>query len=129
MGAAKVHAARPSVLLCLLLLLQVAYCLCAVCKCVGHELVGPMTLPLALMRDMTAVQRISSNRTSLTEPATPGPSMTAQGLAKLSPGQASVQDSLGATSLGSSAVGQAPMARKLLFEMFASWCEEGDGKL
>jgi hypothetical protein len=87
-----------------------------------------MTLPLALMRDMAAVQRISSNRSSLTEPATPGPSMTAQGLAKLSPGQTSVQDSVGVSSPGSSAVGQAPMARKLLFEMFAPWCEEGDGE-
>lgn len=89
-----------------------------------------MTLPLPMMRDMSApVQRANSNRSSLSEPMTPGPSMTNQGLAKLSPGQAAaVQDSLAVASIASSTAGQAPMARKLLFEMFAGWCEEGDGE-
>lgn len=107
--------------------LQVAYCLCAVCKCVGHELVGPMTLSLAMMRDAPSLQRVNSNRSSLSEPMTPGASIAS--LAKMSPGAAAgVQDSLAATSIGSSAGGQAPMARKVLFEMFAAWCEEGDGE-
>jgi len=91
-----------------------------------------MTLPLALMRDAPSVQRASSNRSSLSEPLTPGTSMTSQGQLlgqKLSPGPAAAgQDSLAAVSISSSAaVGQAPMARKMLFEMCAAWCEEGDG--
>lgn len=107
------------------LLLQVAYCLCAVCRCTGHELVGPMTLPLGMVRDAPSVQRASSNRSSLSEPITPGTSATTQGMAGPAAG---VQDSLAATSLTGSGAG-APMARKLLFEMFAGWCEEGDGEV
>jgi hypothetical protein len=58
---------------------------------------------------------------------TPGASISS--LMKTSPGAAAVaQDSLAATSIGSSAGGQAPMARKVLFEIFAAWCEEGDGE-
>ena len=83
-----------------------------------------MTLPLGMVRDIPAVQRASSNRSSLSEPITPGTSNTNQGVAGAAAG---TQDSLAATSLSGSGAG-APMARKLLFEMFAGWCEEGDGE-
>lgn len=113
------------------MLLQVAYCLCAVCRCIGHELVGPMTLPLAAMRDAPTVQRANSNRSSVSEPLTPGTAVSHQGLGKLSPGLGSFgtpTDGLAAGSISSGVAGQAPMARKQLFEMFAGWCEEGDGE-
>lgn len=95
-----------------------------------------MTLPLSLMRDAPSVQRANSNRSSLSEPLTPGTSVASQSQGfgvgqKLSPGPggagAAADSLLAAASISSSAAGQAPMARKLLFEMFAGWSEEGDG--
>jgi hypothetical protein len=88
-----------------------------------------MTLPLASMRDAPSVQRANSNRSSVSEPLTPGTGVSHQGLGKLSLGAAGTPaDGLAAGSIISGVAGQAPMARKQLFEMFAGWCEEGDGE-
>lgn len=97
---------------------QVAYCLCAVCRCVAGQLVGPLTLPLALLRDSASavVQRASSNKSTTSEASATGTAAGAAG----SGGDVS-HHSAGGTA------GQ-PMARKLLFEMFAAWCEEGTSR-
>eukprot|EP00775_Hariotina_reticulata_P013221 gene13221-13351_t len=97
---------------------QVAYCLCAVCHCITDQLVGPLTLPVGQLRDSVAVQHAMSNKSNASEASTTsGGQMTGQKSGGLG-------DALGITS-STSPAGQEPMTRKVLFYMFAAWCEDG----
>ncbi|WIA40102.1 hypothetical protein OEZ86_013510 [Tetradesmus obliquus] len=114
---------------------QVAYCLCAVCRCVAGQLVSHLTLPLALLREIAAFQRASSSKSNASEaPGTPGSAAAAA--AGVGSGAAAgdssqhlqQQPQQGAVGSGGSRAAGQPMARKLLFEMFAAWCEEGTNR-
>jgi hypothetical protein len=121
---------QPHIMLCCSAPLhtQVAYCLCAVCRCIAGQLVSPLTLPLALLRDSAAFQRASSNKSSASEaPSTPGAAAAGPGSSSAAVGDSSQHHSQGAVGSGGGTAGQ-PMTRKLLFEMFAAWCEEGTSR-
>lgn len=102
-------------------ILQVAYCLCAVCRCVASQLSNQLTQPLGQLRESSAVQRVSSNKSAASDAST----------AAASSGQLLAGDTGGSQAAGASGaavVAGQPMTRKLLFEMFMHWCEEGQGR-
>eukprot|EP00878_Enallax_costatus_P012410 GHUV01012961.1.p1 GENE.GHUV01012961.1~~GHUV01012961.1.p1 ORF type:complete len:1005 (+),score=325.04 GHUV01012961.1:1774-4788(+) len=97
---------------------QVAYCLCAVCRCVASQLSNQLTQPLSQLRESAAVQRASSNKSNASDAST-----AAGNSSSVLAGDSSQHAGGG----GAAPAGQ-PMARKLLFEMFMLWCEDGQGR-
>jgi hypothetical protein len=92
--------------------------------------VSPLTLPLALLRDSAIFQRASSNKSSASEaPSTPGAAAAGAGSSSAALGDSSSQHhTQGAVGSGGGSTAGQPMTRKLLFEMFAAWCEEGTSR-
>lgn len=101
---------------CASICVQVAYCLCAVCRCVASHLSTQLTQSLSQLREAVAVQRVSSNKSNVSDAS------TAAG------NSASVLAGDNSQPAGGVAAPGQPMTRKLMFDMFMLWSEEGQGR-